>query len=77
MGINWGHVAKLQVVIGLLLLKRAPGTKRMMVKGGASWYDSTYIATYAEELQGMDDALLYAVRRGALDAIERYIKENQ
>lgn len=43
--------------------------------GDGTAIQTMHIATYAEEMQKMDEELLQAAYYGAIEAIERYIHE--
>ncbi len=74
---------KLSTVIALLCTKRSPKYKTMILafedgtfingKSHLEYVNTQKLAEYAEEIQGMDDELLAVARRGAQEAIMKYI----
>ena len=74
--INIHDARKLMAIIRLLCTKRASMTSGMIIPvGDGTAIQTMHIATYAEEMQKMDEELLQAAYYGAIEAIERYIHE--
>lgn len=72
--INIRDAHKLMAIIRLLCTKRSSMTRDMMIPvGDGTSIQTMHIATYAEEVQKMDDELLQTAYRGAIEAIDRYI----
>jgi len=65
---------RLMAIIRLLCTKRSPTTSGMIIPvGDGTSIQTMYIATYAEEMQRMDDELLQAAYCAAIEAIQQYM----